>query len=408
MLEPVIVKPEQLYLDPNNPRLARNFGFDGNVPMDRCEELQSSIEKQFGLPTEKTPQEETDELLSDEDDVFPDDFFAIDELKDSIRNIGFVGIQNIVVCEIPGSNKYIVVEGNRRVASIKSVLREHKQALPGDTNRRIEDENILKSLNEIQVMVFATDGLTDEEIRQNISTMLGLRHYGSRLNWELLPRAKNIYDEFMKGINGSFEYDPKRASVVAETIAKPVSEVRKLIRGYVCYRQLAELYQVRPHHFSLILAAVENSNLTAFGFFEIDAATYLLSGDSADNMQQVCQFSARDKPDFEKIIKDPKQFKKLGTIKKDSSFNSENAVKDYADGLFLEVLEQERSLDDAYTDLSAFKKRLKWVQALSKLLDKQESNESLLPTTFLGAGNELMLHSELVTLVRKFQRIMAD
>ena len=146
------------------------------------------------------------------------------------------------------------------------MLREHEKALPGDAKRRIEDESILRSLNEIEVMVFVTGDLTEDEIRKNISTMLGLRHYGSRLNWELLPRAKNIYDEYMKGINGSFEYDPKRVSVVAETIAKPVSEVRKLIRGYICYRQLAELYQVRPHHFSLILAAVENSNLTAFGF----------------------------------------------------------------------------------------------------------------------------------------------
>ena len=127
-----------------------------------------------------------------------------------------------------------------------------------------------------------------------------------------------------------------------------------------------QLYQVRPHHFSLVLAAVENSNLTAFGFFEIDKETCQLEGSSADNMEQVCEFSARDRPGFEKIVKDPKEFKKLGVIKKDSVHHEEQAAKDYASGLFLEVLQKQRTLDDAYTDLVAFKKRLKWVQAISK------------------------------------------
>lgn len=163
-------------------------------------------------------------------------------MKESIRNIEFVRIQNIIVRNIPNSNKYVVIEGNRRVASIKTVLREHEKALPGDAKRRIEDESILRSLNEIEVMVFVTGDLTEDEIRKNISTMLGLRHYGSMLNWELLPRAKNIYDEYMKGVDGAFKYNPKRAKQVAEVIAKPLSEVRKLIRGYLCYRQLAELY----------------------------------------------------------------------------------------------------------------------------------------------------------------------
>ena len=145
MLNPILVSSDQLLLDPNNPRLARNFGFDGNIPIGKCAELQSDIEKLFNVPVEKTAQEETDELLNDDDELQSDDFFAIDELKESIRNIGFVVIQNIVVRSVPNSDKYIVIEGNRRVASIKAVLREHQKALPGDVKWRIEDESILKS-----------------------------------------------------------------------------------------------------------------------------------------------------------------------------------------------------------------------------------------------------------------------
>lgn len=407
MLKTILVSPDKLLLDPNNPRLARNFEFEGNFPLIEAKGLQGQIERAFKVLYEKSSQEETDEILGDNDETEGDDFFSIDELKESMRNIGFVGIQNIIVREIPEQDTFVVLEGNRRVASIKAVLREHDNAVPGQRGR-IQDEEILTSLQEIEVMVLMTDDLTEQEIQKNISTMLGLRHYGSRLTWDLLPRAKNIYDEYMKLCDPPFKYETKIGAKVAEIIAKPSTEVRKLLKGYVCYKELAEMYPVLPHHFSLILAAVENTNLTAFGFFDINKESFQLEGDSAGRMDQVCEFSKRDQPEFDKIIRDPKQFKKLGTIKKDSVHHAEQSVKDYATGLFSEVLEKQRTLEDAYTDLVAFKKRIQWVQALSSLLAKQKENDSLRPDTYLGQGQELQLHTDIKRLVRKFKAIMAD
>ncbi len=410
MLKRYRVTPDRLLLDPNNPRLARNFQSSERVPLSRTKETQPQIErlffKNFGQ-TRASSQDGTDQLLGDRENIVDREFFSIKELKDSMKQIGFVGIQNIIVREIPKTDSFVVLEGNRRVASIKAVLAEHEQALPG-TQKRIEDEEILESLREIEVMVLLTDGLSEAEIQSDINRVLGLRHYGSRLNWELLPRAKNIYDEYVKLVPPPFRFDAKYANRVAKIIAKAPSEVRKLLKGYVCYEQLASHYPVAPSHFSLILAGVENSNLTGEGkkFFDIDNVSYKLTDASMDAMNKVCEFEDRDQIGFQKIIRDPKQFRKLGSIKKDAIHHAEGAVKDYASGLFEAVCEKEHTLDDAHSDLRAFKKRLMWVQSLQKLLDKQASNQALTQEKFVGGGEALRLRDEIVLLLRRFRAIM--
>ena len=409
MLEPRNVSPDKLLLDPNNPRLARNFRFDGHVPLSHVKALQPKIEKLFSIfpsTTSSKSQDGTDELIDDRDEIPDHEFFSIGELKGSMRHIGFVGIQNIIVRVIPETDTYVVLEGNRRVASIKAVLAKHNRALPGN-KERIEDQEILQSLLEIEVMVLSMDGASEDEIRIEIDRILGLRHYGSRLNWDLLPRAKNIHDEYLKLAPPPFRYDAKYANSVAEIIAKSQPEVRKLLKGYICYEQLASIYPVAPHHFSLVLAGVENSNLVKAKFFEIDECSFELIGSSVDAMNKVCEFENRDRSDFKKTIRDPKQFKKLGAIKRDAAFHAERSVKDYASGLFEDVCEKEQSLDEAYSELTAFKKRLMWVQALTKLLEKQAEDSSLVPAKYIGSGETLRLRDEIVALLRRFRAIMS-
>lgn len=408
-----------LLLDPKNPRLATCFseheGFDRFDPVG----CQVRIEKLFGVPPERSDvQREIDKLVTadkkNDEEESEDDFFSIKDIKDSMRRIGFVGIQNIIVREHPESGKYVVIEGNRRVASIRSVLREHEEAIIGQSNY-IMDESILNSLKFIQVMVFDTEGRSEDVIQDEISTMLGLRHYGSQLNWELLPRAKNIYDEYVRYLNGeSFKYTSKNAKAVAATLAIELSEVKKLLKGYLCYKQLVDEYDVKPHHFSLILAAVETPGLQLKGheYFDIDKSTFELGDDTPEKINGVCQFTDRDTKGYEKIIKDPKQFKKLGQILKDSVTASEDAVRGMATGFFEEVVSSESPLEDAYTQLLAFKKRLKWVPELKKLLDKQEQDEEkcgdLALEKFIGKGQQLKYLESLISLIKRFQLLIEN
>lgn len=407
----------ELLLDPKNPRLAtcfsENDGFDVSDPI-AC---QAKIEERFHVPPEKTVEKrETEKMLSaddrSDDEESEDDFFSIEDLKDSMRRIGFVGIQNIIVREHPDSGKYLVLEGNRRVGAIRSLIRSHESAIVG-SKEYIGDESILNSLKTIQVMVFDTEGRSEDIIETEISTMLGLRHYGSQLNWELLPRAKNIYDEYMKVLDGEkFKYTSRCANIVAATLAIKSSEVKKLLRGYLCYKQLAEDFEVQPHHFSLILAAAETPGLQLKGheYFVIDSNTFELVGDTPEKFDIVCQFSERDTKGFEKIIKDPKQFKKLGLIKKDSITASEKAVQGMAIGLFDDILNCDYSLENAYTELLAYKKREKWVPELRKLLDKQvqeeENGGDLVISKYIGMGQQQKYLEGLISLIGNFKNIM--
>jgi len=264
-------------------------------------------------------------------------------------------------------------------------------------------------------MVFETDGRSEEVIQNEISTMLGLRHYGSLLNWELLPRSKNICDEYTRLLDGKeFSYSSGKATAVAAMLAIKRDEVKKLLRGYLCYRQLlAEELDVKPHHFSLILAAAETPGLKIRGheYLEIDKNTFELGDDTPEKFDAICQFSDRDTKGFEKILNDPKQCRKLGQIRKDSVTASEDSIRGMAIRFFDEVIEREISLDDAYTQLLAFKKRQKWVPELRKLLDKQEQEEDkggdLSVEKFIGQGQQLKLLESLTQLINRFKLLIA-
>jgi hypothetical protein len=407
-----------LLLDPQNPRLAtcfsENDGFDSSDPV-AC---QQAIEERFRVPPHSDVQRETAKLISaDEerdDEESEDDFFSVMDLKKSMSRIGFVGIQNIIVREHPDSGKFIVLEGNRRVAAIRSVIREHEAAIVGGQGH-ISDNSILDSLKTIQVMVFETEGRSEDVIRDEISTMLGLRHYGSQLKWTLLPRAKNICDEYTRLLNGAdFSWASGKGNAVAATLAIKPAEVKKLLKGYLCYQQLSAEFDVKPHHFSLILAGAETPGLQIKGheYFEIDKKTFELGDDTPEKFELLCQFGDRDTKGFEKTIKDPKQIKKLGQIMKDSVTASEQAVRGMATAFFTEVEEREVSLDDAYTQLLAFKKRQKWVPELRKLLDKQDMDEEkdgdLAINKYIGQGQQRKFLESLVQLIKRFKLLISS
>ena len=416
-LSPKQVAVEDLLLDPNNPRLATSFKAHDDFDPDNPVECQPVIEALFSVPLEPGSEERANERLqsadSTDEEESEDDFFSIKELAKSIQRVGFVGIQNIIVREDSSSGKYIVLEGNRRLAAIRLVIRHHEAASPTD-NTFVVDDEILQGLKTLQVMVFDTEGRSEQEVRKEIDTMLGLRHFGSQLKWELLPRAKNIYDEYMRtSQNVEFSWDMTRGRKVANTLAIDNNEVKKLLKGYLCYEQLAKLFEVKPHHFSLILAGAHAPGLTQRGheYFEIDRKTFALSDSALENFDRVCEFAYRDRPKYEKIIDDPKQFSKLGRIKRDAIEGAHETVRAIASRLFNEIVEREKPLEDAWTELVTAKKQANWLQELKKLLNKQEEDQEnggeLMVKTFLGQGNQLQYLENLRTVLKKVKRLFA-
>src|SRR5690242_9686625 len=98
-LKNVKVNLEQIFLDPNNPRL----NVARITPDNRV--------------TEDLVQENTQEKLETN---------GIDDLLSSIKTYGFVPTDPIVVRELP-TGKFVVVEGNRRAATLKNLLASHQR-----------------------------------------------------------------------------------------------------------------------------------------------------------------------------------------------------------------------------------------------------------------------------------------
>ena len=395
MLKPKELSPESLLLDPNNPRQTQNFQSQGYVKDEEAEDNQDALLSLF----KKSGQGH--------------EFTDIEDLKKSIKQIGFVRIQNIVVREIGSTGKYIVIEGNRRVATIKTLLREHELAMPG-SNDKIDDPDILATLETLEVMVLQTEGKTQEQIRNDEKTILGLRHIGGNLEWEPLPKGRNIFEEYMKlwPEDASFTWDPKKGNVIADILAISRPKVRKSLLDYICWVQMGKFNNnVKAKHFSLISACVSNTNLKSHGFLTIDDKTFELSAETQSKINDICEFDQRDNrirvgEGDKNILKDDREVRKLGNIFKDSKYNENTSVRDFAKGVFQEVLDKERGLNDAYTALTAFKKQTQWVESVKRLLEKQENEPKLTPDRFLNQGAELEEKTDLERLVKRFLILM--
>lgn len=190
-----LVELEKVYLDPNNPRLEV---FKGEpVPDDRL--------------IEPGAQQECLELMKK---------IGIDDLIESIRASGFCTIDRIVLRRFD-EDKYIVVEGNRRVAALKTLYREHERA-------RIHlPKSILNGILKFEALVY-------EGKRKDIAWVVqGFRHAPEAIKeWEDFSKAKFFTDLEKKG---------REATEIARTFnVRPRREVSNLIRSYHGFQQAKE------------------------------------------------------------------------------------------------------------------------------------------------------------------------
>lgn len=405
MLEEIQIPIENLLLDPNNIRFIRDLKQPVKVPDKEIEKTQEDLLERFS----KVSGAETPEF----------DVTNIKDLYDSMLRIGFVGIDRIVVRSLKNiKNKYLVIEGNRRVATIKSLMRDNKERRPPfqHPDVRKDYENHKSSFENTTVMLLDTNGLTEEQIDHKVAIILGIRHHGSLLEWEPLPKAFNVYAEYMEKtpIKATFKWDNKKSKAVAARLCIQNSDVTNALRIYVAYLQTRErFHEVQEDHFSLIEYAIKDRHLYE-SYFNYDSVTFELNENSLTKLNMVCQFATRDsgKPAItennkKKIIRDPKQFKLLGRLINKMKCADHPAVKAYAADLIKRVEDEEDknlTLDQANNDLIAFENRTKWADAVAALLDKQEKDLSL--DKYAGDGLDRGRKDELKATLEPLGRIM--
>ncbi len=119
--------------------------------------------------------------------------FGISDLKDSILKNGYFPVEPMIAIPAEnGSDKFTVVEGNRRLTTIKILCMEkyrEKAISIGLLEDYTAPEEKVASLQEIPVVI-AKD-------RQAVTAYLGVRHLGGVLRWEPLAQSKYVYNQII-------------------------------------------------------------------------------------------------------------------------------------------------------------------------------------------------------------------
>jgi len=404
MLSEIVVDIDDLLLDPNNPRFIRSLDQPAEIPDDQVSAKQDQTLQRF----KRTPPADDEES----------DVTNIGDLYASMQRIGYVGIDRIVVRKITSSKKYLVLEGNRRVATIKNILEDlDKKRPPFDkTTAQKEIKQHLPSLRTITVILLDTNNLSREQIQHEVAILLGIRHHGSLLPWDLLPRAFNIYSEYMEEEPQSekFSFKNTKARAVADRLCIQSADVSGALRTYVAYLQLRERFpEIRDEHFSLIETGIRNKRLR-IEYFKVDDNTFELDEGSLTKLNTLCQFATRDSKNPErttngkkKILPEPRSFNLFAKLVAKMHAASHPAIKSYASDLIKRVEDEEdgqMTVDQAVDDFTNFETRTEWADTVGGLLNKQDKELPL--DQYLGEGADRGYKDELKNTMEPLRKIM--
>jgi hypothetical protein len=157
----IIVKLDDLLLDPNNYRLRSNPKF--SLKNDNV----------FDKPQ---IQKGTYSLLTG------DNNFNIYDLIESIKSNGFLKVDQILVRPYKSTKKYVVIEGNRRVAALKFLKEEYSR---GFEIGKLDPQIFIKG---VETVLYEYQNPNDYLILQ------GLRHVSGNKKWDRYNQARLLYE----------------------------------------------------------------------------------------------------------------------------------------------------------------------------------------------------------------------
>ena len=202
-LEIINIPLANLLLDNNNPRLAgENLKNDQNEILSKMyyedlDELAGSLAVHGFLPEEPI-------IVVPEDSR---DFDAVN--KDNVADYN-----------------YIVIEGNRRVSSIKLLLDESLRTMLDidEDFPKISSPEIKDNLQTIPAIVYRE--------RKNVDAYLGIRHIAGNRKWDAYAKARYIYDK----VEQCRHNDGMTTSQAIDTIKKQIADRKDtILKLYVYY-----------------------------------------------------------------------------------------------------------------------------------------------------------------------------
>lgn len=205
---------ENIMVDPNNPRLLE-MGFQV-VPDERISEVE--VQKEAIANMKKS---------------------GLKDIIEKVKKFGFLTVDRVVVRPLR-NDKYIVVEGNRRISSLKVLHEDH-------TRGRISlDGRVVGSLKKFNVLAY------EGENKDIVWLLQGIRHIKGIKEWGPLQQGKYFSD--MQDQRGFMPTDLATMTGIGR------KTVAGLIRSYKGWEQAKEDEdygdKINADHFSLFNEAV--------------------------------------------------------------------------------------------------------------------------------------------------------
>lgn len=141
------------------------------------------------------------------------------DLKKSFLTNGFIRVERLVVRPYPhADDKYLVVEGNRRLAALKSIVEDHESGFD-------VPEPILRTLQPVPVVV-----VEGEEDPAFFESLMGVRHVSGIREWGGYQRAKLVVA--LRDEHGL------ASSEVGDRLGMKVQEVNRRYRAFKGLQQM--------------------------------------------------------------------------------------------------------------------------------------------------------------------------
>jgi len=281
------ISPEKLLLDVENPR--------------------------FGL-SESSSQSEALKYLFDTSDI--------KELWYSIIENGFLPYEPLVAYQVQGTDEFIVVEGNRRLAAVKTLL------YPAMI--REFSKTTVPSVPEIHKNTLVALPVTVIADRDDADEYIGYRHVNGSRNWEPLAKARFGLKLLEKLRKKSGMTDKERVDILARQIGDQPTQITRNLFSYKVLEQAMRLSFLQDNflektkndfsHLYSILSNPQTRNYIGLGISALTAEqiqddpieeshhnnlanlmTWLF-GSPDGSMASIIKSQGRDRPALQKII----------------------------------------------------------------------------------------------------------
>ena len=359
------VSPEKLVVDPNNPRLITHEkdAFDESQALDLMDNTISKMRDPSGK-----------------------DKYKIKELENSIKENGWWPIDFIFAKKFGSDERYLVLEGNRRVTAIKNLR-----------NNPDTDSELIAELDLIDVMEI-TDNIPVKSLQKKITYLLGVRHHGSLTKWTPFAQANNIYNRYLeiaKQSTEDFTWDENIGQEVADALSIKIKDVKARLQVYRAMEQLADLREIKEsvekgggikdRYYSVCSEVLLSSNRQLRDYIHKDARDFYLDDESLHKMNNLCHFNQPNRE--ESPINNPLEWRKLANILKEENVERKQQMLE-------EVEVNKRKPSEVWAERAVELQKMvwdKWLKKVHSILKKVTFGDDLSSDTAKNAIKRLIM-----------------